>query len=257
MIETVPLGEKVLIIPTLNEKENIISLIEAFLAVDPGLSVLVADSDSPDRTAELVERHDWRGRPVRVLRCKRRQGRGAAVVAAYRTLQSNPILRLVGIADADFSHAPADWPRLLAASARADIVIASRYIRGSRIVGWPIKRRLFSGAANLLLRLTMRAGVCDYTNGYRLLNRRALDCLELVRLDADGFIMLSQELAQWRQQHFKIVEVPSLFINRRRGSSHLRFSLIWESLRVLCRLAAAPMSRVRTARRSNTGNNDV
>lgn len=226
----------VLIIPTLNERDNILSIIQAFLKLYDYMEVLVADSDSSDGTAQLVIEADWGTRRVHVLPCARRQGRGAAIVEAYRALRLRADVTHVAIADVDFSHDPADFTRLWAALDHADVVIGSRYVPGSKIIGWPLRRRLFSLSANWLARLFLRLGVRDYTNGYRLMTWPAMTSLNLDQLDADGFIMLSQELVQWHQRGWRLAEVPTTFVNRQRGQSHFRLRLVWESLVVLSKL---------------------
>ena len=192
-------GGGVLIIPTYNERDNIVALIRAFLATAPDVEVLVADSDSLDKTGQLVTRVFAEEPRVTLLPCERKQGRGAAIREAYRWIRQHRPAALVGIADADFSHDPRDWPQLVAALANADVVIGSRYLPGSQIIGWPLGRRLFSQSANWLARLVLRVVVRDYTNGYRLFTPQALAALPLDDLDADGLIMLSQELIAWHR----------------------------------------------------------
>jgi dolichol-phosphate mannosyltransferase len=226
----------ILIVPTFNEAPNIVPLIKAFRQVQPGIKVIVADSDSPDGTARVLESFFGDDQLVKVLKCDRKQGRGAAIVEAYKYIKENFREGIVAIADADFSHDPKDLPRLLAALEEGEIVIGSRYVKGSKIIGWPIGRRVFSALANSLARIVMGVGIRDYTNGYRVFRWAQLGNLNFSRLDADGFIMLSQELLQWHTRGANIVEVPTKFVNRLRGKSNFRLKLIVESLWVLLKL---------------------
>ncbi len=225
-----------LIIPTFNEASNIVSLINGFREVEREIKIIVADSDSPDGTAQIVKKQFGNDKGVMVLECDRKQGRGAAIVESYKYLKKNYEKGVIAVADADFSHDPKDLPKLLAALSGGEVVVGSRYIRGSKIVGWPEGRRVFSALANCLARLVLSVGIRDYTNGYRVFGWEQLVALDLDRLDADGFIMLSQELLQWHIKGNKIVEVPTVFVNRARGKSNFRLKLIFESLWILFKL---------------------
>ncbi len=225
-----------LIVPTLNEAENIVSLITAYHEVHERLMIIVADSDSPDGTARLVHETFTDEAKVRVLPCRREQGRGAAIAEAYQWILAHDVPDVIATSDADFSHDPKELPRLLAALEGADVVIGSRYLPASEIIGWPWHRYWFSKAANWLARRTLRLGIRDYTNGYRVFTADALRLLAVDKLDADGFIMLSQELVQWRQQGLRVTEVPTRFVNRVRGPSKFSLALVFEAWRVLWRL---------------------
>ncbi len=228
--------QTLLIIPTLNEADNIVKLIKEFLALPYHLQVVVADSNSPDGTAVQVN-SAFVGNPhVTLLPCGQR-GRGAAVVHAYKWVLSHAACDAIAVCDADFSHRPEDFSSFLAALSSADIVVGSRYISGSTIKNWPLSRRLFSSIANTTARLLLNVGIRDYTNGYRLATRQAVASLPLDRLDADGFIHLSQEIFYWHRQGFRIKEIPICFVNRQRGQSNFKFKLITESISVIFHLS--------------------
>lgn len=226
-----------LIIPTYNEADNIIPLIRAFLKIDKSLYIIVADSDSPDQTGQLVTQTFTDNHRIHVLACRHTQGRGAAIAEAYQWIKTKlPTIRYIATADADFSHHPNDFTKLKQALTTSDIVIGSRYVTGGHIANWPLRRHLFSALANQAANLVLHIGIKDYTNGYRIFTRRALDKLQLEQLDANGFIMLSQELAQWQKLGFTICEIPTTFLNRQRGQSNLRPSVIIEAAWVLLKL---------------------
>lgn len=226
----------VLIIPTLNEAQNINQLIQEFWEAYPNMHILVADSESPDGTAKKVQNRFGATGKVTVLTCSRTKGRGAAIVEAYQWILKNNTAQLVATADADFSHRPKDFPLLIAATQEADLIIGSRYVPGSRIKNWPRYRRIFSVAANKILERTLKVGIKDYTNGYRVFKKQLLKELDLKKLDANGFIMLSQELAQWHKQGRTIKEIPTVFVNRVRGKSHFSLRMVAESVKVLIKL---------------------
>lgn len=216
-----------IIIPTLNERKNIVEIIRAFKAVHTRLEVVVADS-STDGTDEVVKAVFVNDQSVHILKCGRR-GRGGAVKQGYEWIKQHSSADLVAIADADGSHEPKELPALLEKSEIADLVVGSRYLPGSSIVGWPWYRHVFSRAANMWAKVVLKAGIRDYTNGYRVFNRRLIDQMNLNKLDADGYIMLSQEIYQVMQLGGKVVEVPTTFVNRQRGKSNFHLGLIVES----------------------------
>lgn len=238
-----------IIIPTLNERKNIVEIIRAFKAVHTRMEVVVADS-STDGTDEVVKAVFVNDQSVHILKCGRR-GRGGAVKQGYEWLKTHSQAELVATADADGSHEPKELASLLQKSEEADLVVGSRYLRGSRIVGWPWYRHLFSRAANMWARLVLKAGIKDYTNGYRVFRRRLLEQMNLEQLDADGYIMLSQEIYQVKRLGGKITEVPTTFVNRQRGKSNFRLGLIVESGIVMGRLWGTMLKAKRTVRREN------
>lgn len=223
-----------IIIPTLNERKNILEIIKAFRAEVADIEVILADS-STDGTDELVSKTFKGDNGIVVLHCGR-LGRGGAVKKGYEWIRNHSPAELIVVADADGSHEPRELPLLLGKSGEAELVIGSRYINGSRIVGWPWYRHIFSRAANLSARLVLRAGVSDYTNGYRVFHRQLIDQFNLSSLNADGYIMLSQELYQVQLLGGRIAEVPTTFVNRQRGKSNFHIGLIVESSVIMARL---------------------
>lgn len=200
--------------------------------------IIVADSASPDGTGQLVIDNFRNNSNVILLDSGLQRGRGASIVYTYQWIIDNKVPCLVvATSDADFSHDPKDFHRLFTALKKVDVVIGSRYLSTSKIVGWSVKRRVFSYMANVLARNLLRVGITDYTNGYRLFRRSMLTKLDFSTIDADGFIHLSQELLQWRKLNASISEVPTTFVNRTRDASNLKPKLIFESLAVIFKLA--------------------
>ncbi|KKT93889.1 MAG: hypothetical protein A3E37_00595 [Candidatus Andersenbacteria bacterium RIFCSPHIGHO2_12_FULL_46_9] len=223
-----------IIIPTLNERKNILEIIQALRSVVLDIKIIIADS-SADGTDELVRQTYLGDKKVVVLKCGR-LGRGGAVKKGYEWVRKHSQAELIAVADADGSHNPKELPRLLVRSEEAGLVIGSRYVVGSRIVGWPWYRQVFSRAANLSASLILRAGIKDYTNGYRVFHRTLIDQFNLDSLNADGYIMLSQELYQVQLLGGRVAEVPTTFVNRQRGKSNFHLGLIVESGIIMARL---------------------
>ncbi len=232
------LDEACVVIPTYNERENIVRLAEALKRLSPGLRVIVVDDESPDGTADAAEEAARRLPPMRVIRRRGKGGRGSAVLAGFAAALDEPGVRALVEMDADFSHDPAELFETVAALARADVVVRSRYLPGSRIVDWSLQRRVFSRFANALARALLRVRLSDYTNGYRAYSREAAAAIEPARVDSTGYIVLSEVAVQLHAKGFRFAELPSLFVNRRRGESNLGWREISSAARGILRLAA-------------------
>lgn len=223
-------------IPTFREASNIAPLIRDLQSLFPSAHIVVVD-DSPDlETVRAVE--PLIGAGVELIHRDRKEGRGSAVLIALRRCLDQGCSVVVEM-DADFSHAPAELPGLVDAltSKPADAIIASRYIRGGRIRNWPLSRRIFSIGANLLARFLLGVPVRDYTAGYRVYSRRAAETIAATcgKLGI-GFIPLSESLVNLHYRGFRIVEVPSVFVNRTRGESSVGWGEVGHAVAGLIRI---------------------
>jgi glycosyltransferase involved in cell wall biosynthesis len=142
--------------------------------------------------------------------------------------------------DADLSHLPEELPRLLVASAHADVVIGSRYREGGAIRGWSRKRRVWSHLSNSLIDLVLRLPITDYTNGYRLYDRRAVEVLLRTDLKERGYISLSEWAWVLHGAGLTFADVPITFVNRRLGTSKMSAREAIGALRALMRLRLHP-----------------
>jgi len=224
------------VIPTYNERDNVVALCEELLARPEALHVLVVDDNSPDGTAaaarEVTARHPGR---MDVLCREGKGGRGGAVLAGFaRGLQGD--YELFFEMDADFSHRPEEIPLFLGAAAEADVVVGSRYLPASRIVNWPRARRFFSMWANRYARFFLGIPISDYTNGYRCYRRAAVEALDLAAVDATGYVVLSEVAYQLHLRGFRFADVPTEFVNRRRGESNLSVGEIVSAFAAILRL---------------------
>jgi len=224
------------VIPSYNEAENIAALVAAIRDVVPDATIVVVD-DSPDlATVDALEplRAPW----LRVIHRDAKGGRGTAALLGMAQLLAAGCDAIVEM-DADFSHAPAQIPELVAALAGADMVVASRYVRGGRIVNWPLSRRLFSRVANMVERVLLRVPIHDYTGGYRAYSRRAAELIgETCGKIGRGFIPLSEIAVNVHYQGLQVVEVPTTFVNRTRGQSSFSVAEIFDAARGLMRIYA-------------------
>jgi dolichol-phosphate mannosyltransferase len=226
------------IIPTYNERDNIAALVERLLQHD-GVSVLIVDDSSPDGTGHVADTLAAScPSKVGVIHRTTDRGFGRSYVDGIRHAIGQP-LDLICQMDADFSHDPARLPTLIAAAARADVVIGSRYVAGGLVVNWPRRRRMLSRFANAYVRALTGLPVRDCTSGYRCWRRETLASLPLDQFGSDGYSFLVEMLFVAAQQGRRIVEVPITYTERREGQSKMSKSVILESAIMPWRLIAS------------------
>lgn len=225
------------VIPTFNEKENIAALIQALLSGFTLAGVIVVDDGSPDGTGAIVQGIAAQNAKVHLIERKGKGGRGSACLAGFRKAMELGAEWVVEM-DADFSHDPRELGRLLEVDPSVDMVIGSRYVSGSRIVGWSLQRRIFSRMANFYARRVLGIPIRDYTNGYRRYSRRAMAALDFDRIVAKGYIVLSEISYQLFCKGLSFAEVPITFVNRRRGNSNVNFREIGEAFSAVVKIKA-------------------
>ncbi len=223
------------VVPTYNERENLPLLAAAVLA-DPDYRMLVVDDGSPDGTGELAERlaADFGGR-LRVVHRTGPRGLGRSYVQGFVQAVGEPV-DVVCQMDADFSHDPADLPRLVAATAEADLAIGSRYVPGGRVVNWPLARVALSVAANWYVRAVTGLPIRDATAGFRCWRKDALARLPLARIRSEGYGFQIEMAWEAARLGLRTVEVPICFVERRRGQSKLSRAIVLEALGLPWRL---------------------
>jgi dolichol-phosphate mannosyltransferase len=225
------------IIPTYNERDNLPVLVARLLDITH-VQVLVVDDASPDGTGEVADRvAAASGGRVSILHRSGPRGLGRSYVEAMRRALQGDATHVFQM-DADFSHDPADIPRLLSASERADLVIGSRYVPGGRIENWPARRRLLSAFANRYVRLITGLHIHDCTSGFRCWRRNALERLPLDRITSNGYAFLVELAWEAAAAGCRVEEVPISFVERRQGASKLSGRVVAESALVPWRLAA-------------------
>ena len=217
------------IIPTYNERENIVALIPALLN-DPRFDVLVVDDNSPDGTALVVEEmaDTYPGR-VFLLRRPGKLGLGGAYIAGFRwaLLQSYDLICQM---DADFSHDPADLPRLVDASRTADLVLGSRYVGGGRTVDWSPARQAISRAGSLYAQTILGLPYRDLTGGFKCFRRRVLETIDLGAVNSTGYVFQIEMTYRAHLAGFKITEIPIVFRERRCGESKMTGRIVMEAV---------------------------
>jgi dolichol-phosphate mannosyltransferase len=217
------------VIPTYNESANIAALIQAIVTLGDQYHVIVVDDGSPDGTGEIADGIASTDESVEVVHRSGKGGRGSACIAGFQTALARPEFDLFIEMDADFSHDPADLPRLVELMSDCDVAIGSRYTPGARIIGWGAQRHIFSHLANAYARLLLGIPIRDYTNGYRCYTRRALESIDLSSIESRGYIVLSEMAYLLHKQAMRFGEIPIVFVNRRRGKSNTSLREIAEA----------------------------
>ena len=222
-----------LVLPTYNEAENIDPLVRAALprleAAGGHHRVLIVDDNSPDGTGRIADRLATELEPVDVLHRKRKEGLGRAYLAGFeRALQNRA--DLVVEMDSDFSHDPADLPRLIRAAGEADLVLGSRYVPGGGVTGWGPLRRLVSRGGSWYARAMLGVPVRDLTGGFKCFRREVLERLDLDGIRADGYGFQIELTYRAIEAGFRVEEIPIVFRDRRIGESKMTARIALEAV---------------------------
>lgn len=218
-----------LVLPTYNEAENVEAIVAAALEnLPPGSHVLVVDDGSPDGTGEIADRIAASSPAVSALHRPGKQGLGPAYVAGFAEAMGAGA-GLIAQMDADFSHNPADLPRLLAAVEDADVAIGSRYVVGGSVVDWGPARRLISRGGSAYARLVLGVGIRDLTAGFKAMRREVLEAIELETIPSLGYAFQVETTYRALKAGFRVVEVPIVFRDRRVGDSKMSGQIVVEA----------------------------
>ncbi len=224
------------IVPTYNERENLEPLVAQALTALPDGDLLVVDDASPDGTGALADALAARSARVRVLHRARKEGLGPAYTAGFRWAIEHGYDEVIEM-DCDFSHDPADLPRLVAAArGGTDLVIGSRYLPGARIEGWPWYRYFLSAGANFYARTLLGRAVRDWTSGFKCFRRDALQAVLDAGAPANGYVFQVQNTYRVLRRGYSIVELPIVFRERTRGDSKVRYNSAVEAFRAVWNL---------------------
>jgi dolichol-phosphate mannosyltransferase len=220
-----------IVIPTYNEAENLLPLVAAvraeMAARGSGVecSILVVDDNSPDGTGRIADELAEAHRDVQVLHRAAKAGLAGAYVAGFRLALAAGAEYVLEM-DADFSHDPADLPRLLAAAREgADVVLGSRYVRGGGVDGWRRDRRLLSRAGGLYARAVLGSSIRDLTGGFKCFRAESLRAIGLDSLSSDGYAFQVETTYRAAREGLRIEEVPIVFSERRAGRSKMSLAI--------------------------------
>jgi len=219
-------------IPTYNEAENIVGIIERTLATNiEGLSILVIDDGSPDGTARLVEEVAQKLADPRIhlLRRNSKSGLGPAYLAAFDWALQRSYDYVIEM-DADGSHQPEELSRLIEASQNADLVLGTRWMPGGKVENWPIYRRAISRTGTWYAEIALKVPYKDLTGGYRVLSRKLLESIDLRSIQTLGYGFQIEIAMRAFDAGLRVVQVPITFIERTQGRSKMSRRIVFEAL---------------------------
>jgi dolichol-phosphate mannosyltransferase len=233
------------VLPTYNERDNLEGICAAILDAVPEARLLVVDDNSPDGTGLLADQLAAGEARMAVLHRERKEGLGVAYRHGFRRALDEEGTRAVVQMDADFSHDPADLPRLLAPlMTDADLVLGTRYIPGGGTAGWPLHRRLISRAGTIFARIVLLLPYRDLTGGFKAWRAELLEAIRLRDANASGYGFQIETTWWAHRRRARIVQVPILFRERVAGRSKMSGAIVREALMLVLRLRAEAIGGV-------------
>jgi len=228
--------KKLVIIPTYNEKDNILKVLQAISDLRiANLEVLIIDDNSPDGTAEVVKEYLKNNKQIYLLQRAGKLGLGTAYITGFRYALERSYEYIFEM-DADFSHDPKEIPNFLAAIQEADLVIGSRYVTGVNVINWPLMRLFISVMASKYTRIITGMPFKDCTSGFKCFRRSVLEKIPLDKISSSGYsFQIEMNFKAWKRG-FKIREIPIIFYDRTVGSSKMSKRIILEAMFVVWKL---------------------
>ncbi len=224
------MGKNLVIIPTYNEIENIEKMVHTVFSLPREFELLIVDDGSPDGTAAKVKelQQTYAGK-LHIEERKGKLGLGTAYIHGFKWALARDYDYIFEM-DCDFSHNPADLPRLLEACEKgADVAVGSRYVKGGNVSNWDMKRILLSYFASLYVRMILWIPVKDTTAGFKCYKRKVLESIELDRIRFMGYAFQIEMKYRAVKKGFKIVEVPIMFTDRVLGVSKMSTKIFKEA----------------------------
>jgi dolichol-phosphate mannosyltransferase len=228
-------GQTLVVVPTYNERANLQPLVDLLFSLPTQVELLVVDDNSPDGTGQVADEIASLNPQVHVLHRKTKDGLGRAYCAGFAWALERKYEYVMEM-DGDFSHNPKDIPSFLAAAGDADLVLGSRYLKGIRVINWPLRRLLLSMGAALYVRWITGMPFTDPTGGFKCFRRRALESIDLNRIRSNGYsFQIEMTHTIWRRG-MKVVEVPIIFTDRFQGTSKMSKAIVREALWMVWRV---------------------
>lgn len=232
----------VVVIPTYNERDNILKLAELVLAQDPRVHLLVVDDNSPDGTGALVDDLAKRNPRVTIIHRSGKLGLGSAYREGFKQALADGADFIIEM-DADFSHDPAVVPQFIEKMKEYDLVIGSRYLNGVSVVNWPLRRLMLSYFASVYTRLITGLRVSDCTSGFKCFKREVIESINLERIKSDGYSFQIEMNYRCMERGFRIGEVPIIFIDRHSGTSKMSKKIVREAVIMVWKLKLGSLCR--------------
>lgn len=221
-------SKTLVIIPTYQESENIVSILERVQASNPEVIVLVVDDSSPDGTGEIVKKIMKSNPKIQLLTNIEKAGLGKAYVNGFKWGLSQDFEVFVEM-DADGSHAPEQLTSILEKLDKCDVSLGSRWVPGGKIENWPISRQILSKGGNLYTRLMLGFKVKDATGGYRAYRRNVLEAIDLDSIESQGYCFQVDMVRRSLRLGFSVCETPIVFTEREAGSSKMSRQIVIEA----------------------------
>lgn len=217
------------IMPTYNEAQSITEIVRNLLNTVSEIDLLIVDDNSPDGTGKLADEIAAQNSRVSVLHRTEKNGLGPAYLAGFAWAFERSYEFVIEM-DADGSHRAEDLSKLLVRAPFNDLVIGSRWVRGGKVLNWPLSRQIISRTGNTYARVMLRTGVRDITAGFRVYRASFLKSLDLANIASAGY-SFQVELA-WRtfKANGRIEEVPIIFVERAHGNSKMNNRIVLEAL---------------------------
>lgn len=230
----------IICIPTYNERENIIRMIDAIGGILPEAHVLVIDDGSPDGTAGLVRERMQTDERIHLVERSGKLGLGTAYCAGFKYCLDHDFDIIMQM-DADFSHDPKDLPRFLDAIVDHDLIIGSRYVSGVNVINWPMGRLLLSYFANVYTRIITGMPVADATGGFKCFRADVLRKIDLNKIRSNGYaFQIEMNYRAWRTKA-RVLEIPIIFVDRIAGVSKMSKNIVYEAAFLVWKLKIATM----------------
>jgi dolichol-phosphate mannosyltransferase len=238
------LSNRIVIIPTYNEKENIEKMIRKVFSLADVFSVLIVDDSSPDGTGEIVKSLQKEFPLLHLLSRAGKEGLGKAYLAGFQWALDHQYEYIFEM-DCDFSHNPDDLIRLYNACANegADVAIGSRYVTGVNVVNWPMSRVMLSFFGSVYVRFISRMKIQDTTAGFKCYKSTVLNTFNFDKIRFKGYgFQIEMKYVSWKLG-FKLKEVPIIFTDRTEGTSKISGNIMAEALLGVIRLKLSSVKR--------------
>jgi dolichol-phosphate mannosyltransferase len=220
-----------IIVPTVNERENLPRVVQRLLSLPIKVDILVMDGNSSDGTGKIADDLAVEHPEVHVIHEAKKSGLGRAYIAGFKWALERSY-EFIFEMDSDLSHDPDDVPQFIKAAfdESADLVLGSRYSGGVRVINWPLKRLMLSRCAGIYVSVITGMPFSDPTGGFKCFRRRALQAVNLDEIKSDGYSFQIEMTHRLWREGFKIAEVPIIFTERVHGQSKLSRRIVREAL---------------------------
>ncbi len=223
------------VIPTYNEKDNVVRLSSSVLDQHADIQILFVDDNSPDGTGKIIDELVSGNERIHVLHRAGKLGLGSAYREGFKAALSMGADYIIEM-DADFSHDPGVLPEFLNAMQTSDLVIGSRYLNGVSVVNWPIRRLILSYFASVYTRWVTGLQLRDCTSGFKCFRRSSLETIDLDSVRSDGYSFQIEMNYRCMEKGLRITEIPIIFIDRHAGSSKMSRRIVREAVIMVWKL---------------------